>query len=438
MKKYIIWILFVLCFLYTGCGTKSSTDTETKTLTLAVFGSKSQLSASKLLPWINSYNDNHPDVKIEVINYLDHYSDPLEALKQIKIEISAGKGPDMINFGGQYSPLDASSGMLVDLYTFMQNDESFVGQEFFCNILASFEVGDSLYVLVPNYRIDSYATVNSRLSGLDRMDMTQLIDAYNILDDESILFPGETKKAVFGMLCYGNLENYVDWDTGICHFNSDSFKSILHFANQFPLSLTMANDFSAKKIFAEGRALLYPVSIDNVYRTAAIRTLYGQTPTYIGYPFDSGNGNLAAVVDTAIGISSTSTNKAEAWEFLKSLLDSEFQNSIEKGLPLRISSLEHKLENARKTEFDSNGEKEVKEQLIFDGEEPVNIYEISNEDAETLKAIIHNIEYSMTTDSNLYSIVLEEADYFFNDDRNEDDVANIIQNRTSVYINENK
>ena len=438
MKKHIIWTLCLLCFLFTGCSTKSSTETETKILTLAVLGSQSQLSVSKLLPWINSYNENHPDVKIEVINYLDNYSDPSEALKQIMIEISAGKGPDMINFGSQYSPLGASSGMLADLYTFMQDDESFVRQEFFYNILASFEVGDSLYVLVPNYRIDSYATVNSSLSGLDRMNMAQLIDAYHLLDDESILFPGETKKAVFGMLCYGNLENYVDWDTGACHFNSDSFKSILRFSNQFPLSLTMANDFSAKEIFAEGRALLYPVSIDNVYGTATTRTLYGQTPTYIGYPFDSGNGNLAAVVDTAIGISSTSTNKAEAWEFLKSLLDSEFQNSIEKGLPLRISSLEQKLEDAKKVEFDSNDEKKVKEQLIFDGEEPVNIYEISNEDAETLKAIIYNIECSMTTDSNLYSIVLEEADYLFNDDRNVDDVANIIQNRASIYINENK
>lgn len=344
----------------------------------------------------------------------------------------------MINFGGLYSPLDASSGMLADLYPFIQNDASFERQELYYNILASFQVGDSLYVLVPDYRIDSYATVNSELSGLTRMDMAQLINAYNTLDEKSILFPGETKKAVFGMLCYGNLENYVDWDAGVCNFNSDSFKSILHFANQFPLSLNMANDFSAKEIFEEGRALLYPVSIDNVYGTARIRTLYGQTPTYIGYPFDSGNGNLATIVDTAIGISSTSKNKEEAWEFLRSLLDCEFQDSIERGLPLRISSLEQKLEDARTAELDSNGDKAVKEQLIFEGEEPVNIYEISHEDAETLKEIICNIEFSMATDSNLYGIVLEEADYLFNDDRNVDEVADIIQNRASVYINERK
>lgn len=438
MKKHILWILLILCFSFTGCNAKSSAVTETKTLTLAVFESESQLSRSKLFQWVNLYNENNSDVKIEIVNYLDNYSDSFEAFNQIKVEISAGKGPDMINFGGQYSPLDASSGMMADLYPLMQNDESFDKQDFYYNILESFEVGDSLYVLVPTYRIDSYATANNELLGLERMDIKQLADAYNMLDDESILFPGETKKAVFGMICYGSLENYVDWGEGICHFNSDSFKEILNFANQFPLSLNMANDYSAKAFFTEGRALLYPVSIDNVYGTTRIRTLYGETPTYIGYPLDSGNGNMAAIVDISIGISSTSKNKEEAWGFLRSLLDGEFQDNTESGLPLRISSLEQKLEDAKRAEFDSNGEKVVKERLIFDSEDSVNIYEITNEDAETLKAIISKIEFSMTVDSNLYSIMLEEADYLFNDDRNVDNVADIIQNRASIYINEKK
>lgn len=438
MKKHILWILLILCFLFTGCNTKSSKTTEVKTLTLAVFESESQLSRSKLLQWVNLYNEENSNVRVEIINYLDNYSDPFEALNQIKIEISAGKGPDMINFGRQYSPIEASSGMMADLYPLMQNDGSFESQDFYYNILESFKVGESLYVLVPSYRIDSYATANSELSGLERMDIKQLVDAYNMMDDESVLFPGETKKAVFGMICYGSLENYIDWGEGICHFNGDSFKEILHFANQFPLNLNMANDYSTKATFTEGRALLYPVSIDNVYGTTRIRMLYGETPTYIGYPLDSSSGNMAAIVDIAIGISSTSKNKEEAWGFLRSLLDSEFQDNTENGLPLRISSLEQKLEGALKAEFDSNNEMVVKERLIFDGEDPVNIYEISNEDAGMLKSIISKIEFNAAIDYSLYNIMLEEADYLFNDNRNVDDVANIIQNRVSIYINEKK
>lgn len=437
INKHILWILLILCFSFAGCNAKTSAATETKILTLAVFMRESQ--SSKLLQWVEMYNENNSDIKIEVAYYLDNYPNPMEALDQIKIEITAGKGPDMIDFGrSQYSPADASSGMMVDLYPLMQNDESFNKQDFYYNILESFEVGDSLYVLVPSYSINSFATVNSELSGLERMDVNQLVDAYNFLDDDSILFPGETKKDVLAMICYGSLVNYIDWDEGICFFNGDSFKEVLHFANQFPLSLNIANDYSAKAFYIEGRALLYPVFIDNVYETASIRMLYGKTPTYIGYPLDSGNGNMAAISDIAVGISSTCKYKEEAWEFLESLLDIEFQDNIKYGLPLRVSSMEQKLENAMSVEFDSNGEKVVKERLVWEGEDPVNIYEISEEDAESIKSVISKIEFNASIDHALYGIILEEADYMFNDNRNVDDVADIIQNRASLYIQENK
>ena len=189
MKKHILWILLILCFLFIGCSAKPPVEAETKILTLATFRGES----SHLLQWVELYNENHSDVKIETVNYLETYPDLYEALNQIKIEVSAGKGPDMIDFGWQYSPIDASCGMLADLYPFMLSDESFDQQDFYFNILEAFEVGGSLYVLVPSYTIDSYATANEDLAGLERMNIHQLVDAYNMLDEESILFPGKRK-----------------------------------------------------------------------------------------------------------------------------------------------------------------------------------------------------------------------------------------------------
>jgi len=436
MKKQIFWILLICCILLTGCGKKPDSEAEEKTLTLAVFENELLLRESGLLQWVDLYNETHMDVNIEIVNYLDNYSDSEEALNQIKIEINAGKGPDMINFGRQYSPLDASSGMLTDLYPIMKNDESFYEPDFYYNVLEAFAVNDSLYVLVPGYTIDSYATINDKLAGLERMNVRQLVDTYHLLDDKSILFPGETKKAVFGMICYGSMENYIDWDEGTCKFNGDSFKEVLRFANEFPLNLNITEDYSAKEIFTEGRALLYPVSIDGVYEITGVRELYGETPTYIGYPVDSGCGSMAGIAGIAIGISSTSKNKEASWDFLRSLLDSEFQDNIKNGLPLRISSLEQKLENAMNPEYDVNGEMLAKESVRFEGEDPINIYQISSEDAETLRSIIRKIEYNATVDYNLYNILLEETDYLFNDDRNIDDVADIIQNRARIYISE--
>lgn len=436
MKKNSIWIMLAGCFLLTGCGVRppanAETETEIETLTLATLG------GADLSRWVNLYNEKHPDVKIETVNYLDNYPDPREALNQIKIEITAGKGPDLINFGRQYSPLDASSGMLVDLYPFLQEDESFDRQDYYCNILDAFVVGDSLYVLVPGYKIDSYATVNDQLARLEGMNVQQLEDAYNMLGDDGILFPGETKKAVFGMMCYGSLVNYIDWAEGTCDFNRESFKEILHFANQFPLHLNITDGYSAKEMFAGGQALLYPVSIDDASGITGVRMLFGKTPVYIGYPFDQGCGTMAGIASLAMGISASSKNMEASWDFIRSFLDSAYQDSITNALPLRVSSMEQKLEEAMRAEYDANGEKVAKGVLRFEGEEPVEIYEITEEDAETLRSLIRKIENNATVDYNLYNILLEEVEYLFNEDRNIDDVANIIQNRASIYISENK
>ncbi len=438
MKKYIIGMLVILCVLLTGCGRGMSSEPEKKVLTLAVLKRDSQLQGSDFVKWINQYNAEQTDVQIEVVNYLESYQDLEEALNQIKIEINAGKGPDMIDFGTLYSPIDASCGMLEDLNTFIQNDFSFQKQEYYSNILEAFEVGDSLYVMLPSFRINSFTTVNEQLARLERMDIHQLAEAYNALGEGAILFPGETKKAVFGMICYGSLENYIDWEEGICHFDSDGFKEILQFANRFPLYLDLSEEYSAKQIFTEGKALLYPVMLDSVYGIAGIRQLYGETPTYIGYPFDSGYGTMAAINDIAIGISSTSNHKEEAWTFLKGLLEGEFQDNIKNGFPLRVSSLEQKLQDAEKPVHDADGEKAVQYRLYFEGEEPVEVSDISPGDAETLKALIRKIEHNNSVDSDLYNILLEEVDFLFYENRNVEEVAEVIQSRAGIYISEKK
>lgn len=438
MKKYIIGMLVAFCVMLTGCGRGMSSEPEKKVLTLAVFKSASQLQGSDLVRWMNQYNAEQTDVQIEVVNYLESYQDLEEALNQIKIGINAGKGPDMIDFGTLYSPIDASCGMLEDLNTLIQKDSSFREQEYYSNILEAFEVGESLYVMLPSFRINSFTTINEQLAGLERMNIHQLAEAYQGLGEEKLLFPGETKKAVFGMICYGSLENYIDWDKGICSFNSAGFKEILQFADRFPLYLNLSEEYSTKQIFMEGKALLYPVTLDSVYGIAGIRQLYGETPTYIGYPFDSGYGTMAAINDIAIGISSTSSHKEEAWAFLKSLLEKEFQDNIENGFPLRVSTLEQKLQDAEKPVYDADGEKAVQYRLYFEGEEPVEVYAIPPEDAETLKALIRKIEHNNSVDSDLYNILLEEADFLFYENRDVEEVAAVIQSRASIYISEKK
>jgi hypothetical protein len=100
--------------------------------------------------------------------------------------------------------------------------------------------------------------------------------------------------------------------------------------------------------------------------------------------------------------------------------------------------LEQALAAAQTLEYDENGEKIVKARLVVDGETADDIYQIPEEDAEALRTVIRSIEASSATDGHLYSILIEEADYFFNNNKSAAEVAAIIQSRAQIYISERK
>lgn len=419
--------------LLSGCGEESIKSKEKEILTLAVLYEDPELSR-----WVTRFNSDNSEVEIEIQNYGEAGTDVIDAMNRIRMEIVSGKGPDLIDFGLLYSPRDVSGGILENLYTYMQEDISFQKQDYFYNIIDSFGVGESLYVMVPSFRITSFATIDEELIGLDNWNVQTMINCYEGRPQGMSLFPGETKVAVFGMICTGSMENYVDWDKGTCRFDSDSFKSLLMFANQFPLKLNLAEDVSIKDMFSEGKSLLFPAYISDVYEIRKIKMLLGENSFFVGYPMDEGSGNISVINNIAIGIGKNCKNKDAAWHFIKSLLSNDFQNSVTNGLPVSRSSLQLLFDDAMKETYLNNKEKKIKAEILFEGEDSVPIYSIASNDAELLTSIIEKVEYNSAIDRNLYNIVLEEADSLFHEKGTIDSVSDIIQNRANVYMKENR
>lgn len=240
------------------------------------------------------------------------------------------------------------------------------------------------------------------------------------------------------MLCTGAMDNYVKWDAGSCRFDSEDFQKLLLFADQFPLRLNFAQDISVRELFAQGKAILLPSSIQNVFETKKAQILLSGEAEFIGYPMEQGNGNIIESSDVVIGIGRNCSDREAAWRFIKSLLAEEYQDEIKDGLPVRRSSLDKMLAEAEKPEYLENGEKKAKTQILLDGEEAIPVYEITQEDARRLITVIEEAKYSTTLDRALYNIVLEEAETFLHGDRTAKETAGIIQNRAAVYIAEKK
>lgn len=183
------------------------------------------------------------------------------------------------------------------------------------------------------------------------------------------------------------------------------------------------------------------VRISSVYDICESEYIFdGQEVTYIGFPVEGESGTIIESCGPVLAISAGSGNKEAAWEFIAGCLGHTAQNELPSGFPVCRSVLDAWIAEAMEIEYetDENGMRNprVRHQVCFEGEDPVDIYNITQNQGEQLLAIIGQARICSQTEWNIYHIFMEEADYYFNGVKSLDEAADVIQSRVSMYVNE--
>lgn len=409
--------------------------TQKTQLSMAVFKEDMVLSE-----YIKEYNSKQTDCEIILKNYLvqgDEYIPLKDAVNNMMMEIATGKGPDLVNWGSWYSPAYVMNEAFVDLsgYVAELSEDNYIK-----NVLEAFAIDGKLYALVPEFKISTIVLRDEELNDLSEWRVEALMEYYENREAGTILFPGETSLSVFGYLCSGSIEEFIDWSNGTCNFEQESFKQLLEFANMFPKSLRFDDGTSLITLFREGKALLYPMTVSSVFDVTRVGTMFGERKVaYMGYPIKGCSGNVAEVGNYAFSINVLSKHQEEVMNFLETTMKESFQEQLE-NLPVSRRVLQTYIGQAKEMEYTVNAEgiKEPKAKtwLRFEGEEPVAIYNISQEDEESFWNLVESVEKSSIVDSTVYSIILEEMEDYFGGAKEKDDVINVIQSKAGVYLAE--
>lgn len=254
-----------------------------------------------------------------------------------------------------------------------------------------------------------------------------------------ILFPGDTRDAVFGYLCMGSMNNFIDWQTGECYFTSDDFINMLVFCNGFRSTYGIESEKPILEIFQDGEALLYPVSMNNVWEIRADKIILGaEEITYVGYPVmeadkkNAVSGNVIQTGEIRLGINKNSDKKEAAWNFISSFFTLDYQKNNVRALPLHKQAMEDKIRLA----LEGVTEENAAYHILFDGSDPIPVTQITQEDAKQLRTIITGTTRSSNVDYDLYNIIQEEAAAYFAGEKTQTEAAEIIQGRVKIYVSE--
>lgn len=425
-------LLIVLLLGLTACGKEEEPVNGVTTLKLATFENNAQVREQVLL-----FNESHTDYQIEIVEYKRSTNAQEDGVAKLQREIISGEGPDIIDYGRSFSTSDIVGEYTENLLPYLEQESDI---QLFHNILETFYYEDKLYALPVSFRLSSYAGDKDVLEQRTKWNITEMIECYTKNADSRILYPGETKNVVFGGILHGSSNYYIDWENGSCNLDGEEFRQVMEFSNMFPDTLHMDMDYSVKQAIEDGKTLLYPVSIAEIYDICNAEYLFNGNEVYIGYPVEGNSGTMAENWGPMLGISISSKNKEIAWEFIAGFLKEDYQMQIDWGLPMSKTALLSLLEANKETEYELNTEGQevpvVKGQLRFEGEELVDFYSISEAQGDKLLELIEGVEICNATNAQLHTILLEEVSGYFAGDKTVEETMEAMQSRASIFVSE--
>ena len=391
-----------------------------------------------------AFNKTSDEYRIKLVDYsvYDTEDNWNAGYEKLNLDIASGNVPDVMLLD-EDTPIDsyANKGLFLDLAPYLEKDEDIKDVEFVQNILDALKNGEKQYTICSSFY---FLTLVTRTDYCKGKDILTIEDCINLINEKGAgydyAFGVETKSDFLqmGMAFAGN--NFIDWKNKKCSFNSDEFISFLEFSNNFPAEYADGvwegyND----SIYRTGEALFAFAYISEFRDFARYKDgMFGADISFIGYPNNTGENFSVIYPRMRFAISANSKAKDGAWDFVKTFLTEEYQDNLEYSLPIRKSSFEKAAAKSMEKPYymDEGNKVYYDDSYYIDGEEVI-LNPLTTEDVKYIEDFVYGLKYVFGYNESMFNIVVEESSAYFSGQKSSKEVADIIQSRLSIYVNEN-
>ena len=168
-----------------------------------------------------------------------------------------------------------------------------------------------------------------------------------------------------------------------------------------------------------------------------MKSLWGEGITYIGFPSAEGTGIQLIDMETAYVVTESSAHKEEMWQIIKYMVTNP--NLVKVGLPAYQPLFDKACEDAMKKNMVESADGnlvETPELEIELADMKIDIFASTEEDIAIIKDLFEKAEPVKVSSFGIKNIIQEEVWGYFGGQKDVCDVAGIIQNRVSIYLNE--
>ena len=414
---------------------------------------------------IVDFNRSGTPYRIEVRDYSEYSTeeDYQAGIKKLNTEILAGKAPDIINTESLPLRQYGAKGILEDLWPFIENDQDIGGREGLMDrVFTAAEQDGKLYQIFDAFSIATVTGSPSVVGDRTSWTLQDLQDALAKMPEGCAVFNEyNTKSNMLTLVMSMNLDSFLNWDTGECRFDSEEFKALLAFCDNFPLEYdwesSQNGDYDEPTRIAEGRQMLVTEHISDFKSIQMQKAIFGGDITYIGFPVEDGGVGSSFSVNSGLAMSASCADKEGAWTYMRQLLLPQYAGNENashwgghNGFPSNKADFQWMAEQSMipdgyKTDEDGN-------QILDEDGNPIeeshsswginnftiDVFATKQEEYDQIMDLYNQVDRMSGSDNNVYDIVTEVSGSYFAGDRSLDDAASLIQNKVTTYVNESR
>jgi len=411
---------------------------DKKELTLGVLYSDSDIRKK-----VVNYNKNSDEYRIIIKDYsmYDTEDDWDGGSKKLNTDIASGNTPDIVVGNGSLIQNYYSKGLFKDLNNYIKNDPDINYDDIFPNLIEACSYNGKLYEIVPSFYVQTVVAKTSMVGDRTSWTFDEYIQFKNSLPEGSKLYNYMTRDNFLYYIMSVDYSEFIDMAKAQCHFNSDEFIAVLNLLKDLPESddeyWETYDYYSDEASYRDGTTALYNFSLSYLYdyRTARYG-LFGEDISFIGYPCKDGAGS-AISYGSSYAISSKCKHADVAWELIRTYLMEDYQQNVNYGIPAMMSQFDKNAEKAKEKSYYMDGDKKIEyDDTYYVGGVEIVLDTLTDSDIAKVKNFILSVNKTQNYMDEINTIILEEAEAFFEGQKSAEDVANIIQSRASIYINE--
>lgn len=398
---------------------------------------------------IVEFNKNNAEYRINIMDYAmyDTMEDYSQGLTRLNADIVSGNVPDIMLLSSQM-PVESyiAKGVFTDLNAFLETDTEMKKEELLPNILEALSSEDGLYRIAPSFAVTTFVAKTADVGEEPGWTMDETLALLASKPEGTQLLSEVTSSSFMYYTMWICGEQYVDWNSGECYFDSDGFMKTLEYANTLPREIDYTAIMDDETYWQEmetqyrnGKTILSLQYLSGFRDYSyAKQATFGEDITMIGFPVDDGLG-AGLNISTTMAISSLSKNQDVAWEFIKLFFTEEYQESLDYDFPVRISSLQKLEEKAWEKPYtiDENGNKQEYDDYFYVNGMEIPAEPLTKEETGEFMDYLKSLDKLCIYNEALNNIITEETESYFAGQKTAEEVAEVIQSRAKIYVSEN-